>query len=105
MQRFSLCRRKGCYNCPITCNLAVFKVQNQRFFVLLKIKSVRLKLLLTDLLLYVKTKVANLEGGRIVNLIEIDSVRNSNISIAICHSIRFKIRIDLQEKIRGERSS
>ncbi len=84
---------------------AVFEVQNQRFSVLLKIKSVRLKLLLTDLLLYVRTKVANLKGGRIVNFIEINSVRISGTSIAICHSIRLNIRIDLQEKIRGERSS
>lgn len=84
---------------------AVFKVQNQRFSVHLKIKSVRLKLLLTDLLLYVKTKVANQKGGRIVNYIKINSVGFSNTSIAICHSIRLKIRIDLQEKIRGERSS
>lgn len=84
---------------------AVFKVQNQSFFVLLKIKSVRLKLLLTDLLLYVKTIVANLKGGRIVNFIKMNSVVFSNTSIAICHSIRLNIRIDLQEKIRGERSS
>lgn len=90
---------------PYSVQFAVFKVQNQRFSVLLKIKSVRLKLLLTDLQLYVKTKVANLKGGRIVNFIEMNSVGFSNTSIAICHSIRLNIRIDLQEKIRGERSS
>lgn len=84
---------------------AVLEAKNHRFLVLLKIKSVRLKLLLTDLLLYVKTEVANLKGGRIVNLIEINSVGIPNASIAICHSIRFRIRIDLQEKVRGERSS
>lgn len=84
--------------------IAVFKAQNHSFLALLKIKSVRLKLLLTDLLLYVKTKVANLKGGRIVNFIKINSVKLPNISIAICHSIRFKIRIDLQEIIRGEKT-
>ena len=84
---------------------AVLEAENYSFFALLKIKSVRLKLLLTDLLLYVKTKVANLKGGWIVNFIEISSVINFNASIAICHSIRFKIRIELQERIRGERPS
>lgn len=90
---------------PYNIKFAVLEAENYSFFALLKIKSVRLKLLLTDLLLYVKTKVANLKGGKIVNFIEINRVSISGFSIAICHSIRFRIRIDLQEKIRGERSS
>lgn len=37
-----------------------------------------------------------------MNYIKINSVGFSNTSIAICHSIRLKIRIDLQEKNRGD---